>query len=616
MVEEKHCALRPLFTQVCFVGEYVVVSGADNILRVWHIREKQLLRWRCPCKITSIAITDTQIAVATSKSNVYILHYVIENMNLQIRQKSNICLPKRESSIYQLRLSSDQDGTYTKCLIFGTSEVYLCEWNIATVGEEITQDSGNNSTSFLPGAFPQSFGNETLRQIVKDYHSYFDAIEIPKNDSSCWLLVRINEKRDTVSAELLSRAWDREPQWSCYSKDAQYYLFDISQDGWILLQNISDGQTLVVNIFSKQIYSQPHHFTSGCFLETSLTEAYFVLESSDSDSLALRIYNQNFDCLRTWSNETNYPHSGKDCGFARSIATSQNNVVKIWNNTLESHSSILIFIEDDQDQCRFNTNNTNRVNQYLKYYQPSCVRKQSRSDSKILDATYLSDAKDFFGALLVLEGGIQYIYLWISEKESFCIAPLQVDSENREVYTRVIIQKDLIAICSEFVRGSVAVQIWRRQTSNFVKAKMVWTKYSKMGRVVKLISLDLNRFCLATDNELRFFDKDNSKVNTISIDRSYIVKDIIYDIGDHRICTLCDHYREWDREWFEIGFNGPPTSDSRSFGAEVGILESGLCSWSLWRRWAAINVKTWGRRSVVQPFKLPGSHHGSCPGWW
>lgn len=167
------------------------------------------------------------------------------------------------------------------------------------IGEEITQDSGNNSTSFLPGAFPQSFENETLRQIVKDYHSYFDAIEISKNDSSCWLLVRINEKRDTVSAELLSQAWDREPQWSCYSKDAQYYLFDISQDGWILLQNISDGQTLVINIFSKQIYSQPHHFTSGCFLETSLTEAYFVLESSDSDSLALRIYNQNFDCRRT-----------------------------------------------------------------------------------------------------------------------------------------------------------------------------------------------------------------------------------------------------------------------------------------------------------------------------
>lgn len=213
-------------------------------------------------------------------------------------------------------------------------------------------------------------------------------------------------------------------------------------------------------------------------------------------------------------------------------------MVKIWNNTLESHSSILIFIEDEQDRCRFNTNKTNRVNQYVKYYQPSCVRTQSRSDSKILDATYLSDAKDFSGALLVREGGIQCIYLWISEKESFCIAPLQVDSENREVYTRVIIQKDLIAICSEFVESSVAVQIWRRQTSNFVKVKTVWTKCSKMGRVVKLVSLNLNKFCLTTDNELRFFDKDNSKVNAISIDHSYVVKDIIYNIGDHRLVAL------------------------------------------------------------------------------
>jgi len=61
-----------------------VASEVDNILRVWHIGTKQLLRWQCPYEITSIAITDTQIAVATSMSNVHILDYNIKNSDLQI----------------------------------------------------------------------------------------------------------------------------------------------------------------------------------------------------------------------------------------------------------------------------------------------------------------------------------------------------------------------------------------------------------------------------------------------------------------------------------------------------------------------------------------------------
>ncbi len=124
IIEDRLC--EP-FTQVCFVNEYVMASGVDNILRVWHIRTGQLLRWQCPYKITSIAVTDTQIAVATSMSNVYILDYNIKNSNLQIKQKINIFLPIEEkSSIYQLRLLNDRDGD-RMCLIFRKAEVYLCE---------------------------------------------------------------------------------------------------------------------------------------------------------------------------------------------------------------------------------------------------------------------------------------------------------------------------------------------------------------------------------------------------------------------------------------------------------------------------------------------------------
>ncbi len=527
IIEDRLC--EP-FTQVCFVNEYVMASGVDNILRVWHIRTGQLLRWQCPYKITSIAITDTQIAVATSMSNVYILDYNIKNSNLQIQQKIDILLPiEEESSIYQLRLLNDRDED-RMCLIFRKAEVYLCEWNIATVGPEINEDSGNDSRNVVPGAFSQSIGNGTLHKIIKDPNFYFDAIEIIKDDlTSDWLLVGINEKRETVSVKLLSRASNKEKtQWSYKNKDAEFHLFDISRNGWILLQDILKGQTLLVNIFSGEICSEAHNFTSGCFLKTSSTEAYFVLESTDSP--ALRIYNQRFKCLQTWSNETNYKPNCKEFGFARSIATSQNNVAKIWNDKTRKHSSILIFIEADRNQSRFNCN---LVDQYEKYYQPLCLQNQS----KILDSTCLSNAK--IGALLVQENKNQYIYRWISESKSFCLAPLQIQSDNGEVYTRVIIQRSIIVICSEFVENFVAVQIWRRRKSGFVKVQTNWMEFSQKGKVVKLINLDMSRFCLATNIELRIFSIDNVNPNTtLAIDHDYILEDIVYDVGSERVIAV------------------------------------------------------------------------------
>ncbi len=519
------------FTQVCFVNEYVMASGVDNILRLWQFKTRQLLRWQCPYKITSIAITDTQIAVATSMSNVYILDYNITNSNLRVQQKINILLPiKKKSSIYQLRLLNDRDG-YRMCLIFRRAEVYLCEWNIATVGSEINEDSGNDSMNVaVPGAFSQSIENGTLHKIIKDPNFYFDAIEIIKDDLTYWLLVGINEKRDSVSVKLLSQASNKEKsQWSYKNKDAEFHLFDISRNGWILLQDILKGQTLLVNIFSGEICSEAHNFTSGCFLKTSSTEAYFVSESTDSP--ALRIYNQKFKCLQTWSNEMNYKPNCKELGFARSIATSQNNVAKIWNDKTRKHSSILIFIEDNQNQSRFDCD---LVDRYEKYYQPPCLQNQS----KILDSTCLSNNAKI-EALLVQENSNQYIYRWISESESFCLqASLQIQSDNGEIYTRVIIQRSIIVICSEFVNNFVAVQIWRRRKSVFMKGQTNWTRFSQKGKVIKLISLDMSRFCLATDTELKIFDDNVNTTNTIAIDRNYILEDIVYDVDLQRLIAV------------------------------------------------------------------------------
>ncbi len=256
-------------------------------------------------------------------------------------------------------------------MIFRKKEIYLCEWNIATVGSVITEDSGNDSTNFVPGAFQQpSIGNETLCKVIENPQFYLDAVEIIKDDLTYWLLVGINEKRDSVLVKLLSQAWDEErSQLSYKNTDAEFYLFDISRNGWILLQDILKGQTLLINILNGEICSEAHNFTSGCFLKTSSTEAYFVLESTDSP--ALRIYNQRFRCLQTWGNKTNYKSICKGSGFARSIATSQNNVVKIWNDKTESHSSILIFIEDERNKSRFDRN---LVDQYDDYYRPLCLQ--------------------------------------------------------------------------------------------------------------------------------------------------------------------------------------------------------------------------------------------------
>jgi len=203
-------------------------------------------------------------------------------------------------------------------------------------------------------------------------------------------------------------------------------------------------------------------------------------------------------------------------------------VAKIWNDKTRKHSSILIFIEDDQNQSRFDCD---LVDRYEKYYQPLCLQNQS----KILDSTCLSNAK--IGALLVQENNNQYIYRWISESESFCLASLQIQSDNGEVYTRVIIQRSIIVICSEFVDNLVAVQIWRRRKSVFMKGQTNWTRFSQKGKVVKLISLDMSRFCLATNTELRIFD-DNVNTNTITIDRDYILEDIVYDVDLQRLIAV------------------------------------------------------------------------------
>jgi len=206
-------------------------------------------------------------------------------------------------------------------------------------------------------------------------------------------------------------------------------------------------------------------------------------------------------------------------------------VAKIWNDKTRKHSSILIFIEAGRNQSRFNCN---LVDQYEKFYQPLCLQNQS----KILDSTCLSNAK--IEALLVQENKNQYIYRWISESKSFCLAPLQIQSDNGEVYTRVIIQRSIIVICSEFVENFVAVQIWRRGKSGFVKVQTNWMEFSQKGKVLKLISLDMSRFCLATNTELKIFSIDNVNTDPIplAIDYDCILEDIVYDVDSERVIAV------------------------------------------------------------------------------
>ncbi len=163
-----------------------------------------------------------------------------------------------------------------------------------------------------------------------------------------------------------------------------------------------------------------------------------------------------------------------------------------------------------------------------------------QTQSKILDSDTCFSYSVNIGALLVQENNNQYIYRWIHESKSFCLASLQIQSENSEIYTRVIIQKNVIVICSEFVENFVAVQIWQLKNSIFVRDQMIWMKFSQIGKVIKLISLIKKRFCLATDIELRLFDTNdiNDTSSTILINRDYILKDIIYNVESERLIAV------------------------------------------------------------------------------
>ncbi len=268
---------------------------------------------------------------------------------------------------------------------------------------------------------------------------------------------------------------------------------------------------------------------SDCFLQTSLTEAYFVLKFINT--FALQIYNQKFKFLQTWSNETNDKFNCEKLEFVKSIVTSQNNVTKIWNDKTRKHSFILIFIENDQNESRFNCD---LIDQYEKYYQSSCFQNQS----KILDFTCLSTNVKI-EALLVQENNNQYIYRWISESASFCLASQQIQSDKGEIYIRVIILNYFIVICFEFVENFVALQIWRRNRNCRKPVSMNWTRFSQKGKVIKLTSLDMRSFCLAIDTELRIFDAKCSIISIIAIDRDYILEDIVYDFGFERLIVVC-----------------------------------------------------------------------------
>ncbi len=471
LFEEKYWT-SCLFDRVCGNEKLVVAGGKDEMLRVWNL-ENAFTWWQCPGKITSIAVARSQIAVGTLEGKVFLLHCRIKNGILKLKQKS-ILSSNSSFPVYKVRLWNIKN--VTECLVFEKNQVYSSKWNIDTVESNIIVKALTENTS------------EASRQ----YHYYLDGVQTA---SSKYLLVGIDEDRQNIVASANCHGVDKSI-WCDGQKGAEYYLLDVSSTGWILVTDLKLHQTLLINIFTSVRSTQPY-FISGCLLSTSLTEVLYVLSSNYSSALGVYTLKQKSKpkLLQSWG-DMELPNDSKDKQCA-TVAACNGNISVILNDKT-SHCSSVWLVHQSPEDIRFRAP---LVHSFPKPYRPSWLQSSLSKHNRIIDSAYSSDTHILYGALLVQENKHQYIRPWTYNDNDFrCTSQWVPDDQN---YTRIAMDKNITVLCSEALHNFVTVFIFRQSTNSTA----TWRICDVNLQVIKLISLESGKFCLATKKELIVFNK-------------------------------------------------------------------------------------------------------------
>lgn len=505
------------FQHICFNDDFLVVSGEDNIVRVWYLNKDfqgdQPQRWKSSDKVTCVTLIDRQIAVATLSGVVYVLYCLTKNEILQIEEK---CQIRFLDPRFINQILFKKNAINIECLIFTYAELYLCEWNITNVNIEIEEELPS-----CPGRYAaQNQETGTVQRIAREPDYDFKGIHTLDDNI---MLVGISREQDCIKIVRHSN----QNTWKIKKKGSTFHLLDLSQEGFILVQDMSQKRIMLINGCARMYWSVPGSFVEGHFLFISSTEIHCILQCSVSYTFRIHTWDYSTfvrtihqtksetkeESEKSEKSEENEDSEGNsegneesedsedsekseesEEGIISTVATHDGNIAIIQNGTSNRHPSVLILSRDQKDQRRSDLHLISKS----QYYTPWCL--QDGSDY-IVNSAYLHDTFIPRGALLVRENDNQFILRWTYRKNQLHHVFLPVETQNKEKYTWIAMQQDIIVLCSVVTENYVLVQFWKGEECKTLTIDDV------PSEIIKLISLESGKFCLVTNDKLISFDK-------------------------------------------------------------------------------------------------------------
>ena len=509
VLEERYPIDATIYNKI-YYGDSLVVASTGDTLRVWNLRG-DFTRWRRSrlAFITCVALKGFRIAAGIEDGSVYILYCDMKKRKIKVLTKLE---SPYKSPIDQIRFLDTEDAI-TRCMFFQPNKVFF--------------------NKMLPEAI----------DVPGKMFYHLDAIQTT-NDPSKYLLFGTGEKKKAISVRLVDRngfgeqkppIWDSAKWRSLHPQMPQIEeteILDISSDGWLLLAEDtckSDTRRVrLINVYSKSTYLADPGFMCGCLLSTTRAEASFVVQGIMPS--ALRAYNWNAEkqehtLLQTWGTEA--PDRSP---IQKKVAGYNGNFVIVWDHKWNDKCAALLF-------CRLQPGSESdeiieSACTYPQPYRPSWLQPGSESD-EIIESAYWRDDS---GALLVRKTKSYHVRRWTFDGNIFRLTerlPL-VRSNGKVKYTRIAMHENVIAVCSEVIRKSVTVQLWRsNENPETFKIRTV------ESGIIKLISFHTEQFCLITEKELIVFDKSSSQRLNINH-----VKNACSDPKSHQLKVLTDETLE------------------------------------------------------------------------
>jgi hypothetical protein len=503
VLEEKYPIDTGIYYKI-YYGDSLVAADAGNTLRVWTL-QGELMWWQYPLHgITCVALQGFQIAVGTEDGSVHILYCHTKNMKIEELNKLK-CYD--DSCIHQIRfLAGDRMNPITRCMFFQPNKISIFEWKPDTI-KKVKEK--------LPEAI----------DVPGEIFYHLDAIQKAENPSE-YLLFGINKGRNAISVRLVNcNGFSKEvkPTWHLTQADSEIQILDISSHGWVLLAE-DTGETdtrgvRLINLCSNKTLHGDTGFMCGCLLSTTEIEASFVIQ--DIMPSALRAYKWNANereptLLQTWGT----PSTKNETGIQKCVAGYNGNFIMVWDHRIPKREecAALLFCQDPAKCATFCQDSPSI---YPQPYKPSWLQPDSESN-EIIDSAYWRNNS---GALLVRRNPESYyVRCWTYDGNNFRrTEELAFNRSRGKVkYTRIAMHENIVAVCSEIIRNSVTVQLWR-ENDGFSE---IFEIDKVNSGIIKLINLQSRQFCLITGNELIVFE-DNFLQKRCHI--RYAVKDACFD---------------------------------------------------------------------------------------